>query len=54
MESNKIPETPLNLEDFRLVFIVEKGEGFLLAKNFLGTNRHPDSGKTNQGDTHQI
>ena len=54
MESNKIFETPLNLEDFRFIFIVKKGKGFLLAKNFLGTGRHPDSGKTNQGDTHKI
>ena len=54
MESNKILETALNLEDFRLVFIIEKGKGLLLAKNFPGTGRHPDSGKTNQSDTHDI
>ena len=53
IESDKSLEMPLNLEDSRLVFIVEKEKGLFLAKNFLGTGRHPDSSKTNQSDTHR-
>jgi hypothetical protein len=50
IENDKILESPLNLEDFRLVFIIEKGKGLFLAKNLLGTGRHPNGSKTNQSD----
>jgi hypothetical protein len=53
MEGDKSLETPLNLQHFGLVFIIEKGKGLFLAKNLLGTGRHPDSGKTNHRDAHE-
>ena len=53
IKNHKILQSPLNLEDFRLVFIVEKGKGLFLAKYFLGAGRHPNSSKTNQSDMHR-